>query len=126
MKGTKILLGIAGVIALGISAALMLGAQSFLASQGLVVDDKIAVIAQAQGSLLFAIGVFNLAGLRLKDPAGLQTLCIGNVAAHAAGLGVNLHALSANLVNQSVMGDVIGHVVFGVAFIVCIVVLGRR
>jgi hypothetical protein len=126
MKGTKILLGIAGVIALGVSAALMFGAQSFFASQGLNVDEKIAVIGQAQGSLLFAVGVFNISGLFLKDPAGLRALCVGNIAAHVAGLGVNIHALSANLVNQSVMGDVIGHVIFGVAFIVCFVVLGRR
>jgi hypothetical protein len=126
MKATRILLVLSGLIALGVSLALMFSAQPFLASQGLAVDAKVAVIAQAQGSLLFAIGVVNFFGLRVKDAAGLQAICAGNVAAHVAGLGVNIHALSADLVGPSVMGDAIGHVVLGLAFAACFVVVGRR
>src|SRR5882724_1563822 len=81
LKATKILLAVSGVIALLVSFGLMFAARPFMASQGLVVDDKIAVIAQAQGSLLFAVGVFNFFGLRMKEASGLQGLCAGNVAA---------------------------------------------
>jgi hypothetical protein len=126
MKGTKILLGISGLIALGVSFGLMFAPQAFLAGQGLVVDDKISVLARAQGSLLFAVGVMNFFGLRVKDKAGLQAICASNIAAHAGGLGVNFYALSNNLTNQSVMGDVIGHVIFGLAFTACFVIVARR
>jgi hypothetical protein len=126
MKATRIVLVLSGLIALGVSFALMFAAPAFLGSQGLVVDDKMALVAQAQGALLFALGVLNFFGLRVKDPVGLQAICAANFAAHAAGLGVNVHALSANLVGSSVMGDVGGHVVFGRAFAACFVMLGRR
>jgi hypothetical protein len=126
MKGTKILLVVSGLFALGIGLAMNIAPQAFLGSQGLLVDDKISVLAQAQGALLAAIGVTNFLGLRVKDPVGLQAILGGNIAAHVFGLVVNFRALSAHTVNSSVIGDVVGHVIFGLAFIACLLVLRRK
>jgi hypothetical protein len=126
MKATKVLLVISGLIALGIGLAMLFAAPAFLASQGFAADDKTAVIGRAQGSLLLGIGVLNLLAARLGDPRGLQAICAANLATHVAALGVNVHALVAGLVGSSVVGDAVGHVVFGLAFGSCIALLGRR
>lgn len=126
MKAIKVLLVISGLLAVGVSLALIFAAAAFLAPEGIIADDKVAVVAQAQGGLLFAIGVVNLLALRVRDPLGLQAVCGGNLAAHLTGLAVNVHALSAHLVSQQIMGDVVGHVVFGLAFAAAIVALRKQ
>lgn len=126
MKGTKVLLVISGLMALGIGLAMMFAAPAFLGSQGFATDPKTAVIGQAQGSLLFGVGVLNLLGARLTDARGLQVLCAGNFATHLAALGVNVHGLVAGLVGSSVIGDAVGHVVFGLAFAACFVLLNSQ
>jgi len=126
LKGIKILLVVSGVIALGIGLVLLLAPQAFLGTTGMVVDEKMAIVGQAQGSILFGLGVINLLAVRVSDVVGLQAVCAGNLATHLAGLGVNLRALAANAVSSSVKGDAVGHVIFGVAFVACLVVLARR
>lgn len=126
MKGTKIVLVISGLLALGVGLAMNLNPAAFLGPEGIAADEKIGVLAWAQGSLLLAIGVTNFLALRVTDLRGIQTVIGLNIASHLFGLIVNVRALSAHLVSQSVMGDLIGHVVFAAAFVVCLVFLARR
>ena len=125
-KGIRVLLVIAGLLAVGVGFAMLFATQAFLAPQGIVADDKVATVGQAMGSLMLGIGTMNLLGVRCSDLRGLQAICGSNVVIHAAALGVNIHALSAHLVSKSVMGDAAGHVVFGLAFAASLVVLARR
>ena len=116
MRGARILLGIAGGIAVLVSLAMMFATKAFLAPEGIVADDKIAVIGQAQASLLLGIGAVNLLGTRVSDKRGMQAILGGNLVTHVVALGVNLHALFGNLVTSQVWGDSVGHVVFAVLF----------
>lgn len=118
MRGVRILLAISALFALGVGLFMMFGASSFLTSQGLPADDHIAVLVHAQASLLLAIGVTNVLAMRAKELRETSAVLGGNIVAHLAGLGVNAHALGANLVGQSVYGDVVGHIVFGAFFAV--------
>ena len=125
MKGAKILLGISAVIAFGVGAAMIFATAAFLAPQGIPVDDKVAILGQAQGSLLVGIGVLDLLALRCSDVRGLQAVLGGNLALQVAGLGVNIHGLAAHIVTQQVYGDVVFHVILGVLFAVFYVRVGK-
>ena len=125
MKGAKILLVVSAAFALLIGLAMLASAKSFLEPQGITVDDHVAGIAHAQASLLLGIGATNLLMLRVNDAKALQMVMAGNIVTHVAGLGVNIHALSANLVTQQVYGDVVGHVVFAALFAFFIMRVGR-
>ena len=116
MKGAKILLGVSAALAAIVSLALLFSPISFLASQGIQADAKVALIAQAQGSILIALGVINLMALRLSDVAGVRAVLAGNLVTHIVALGVNAHAIMANLVTNQVYGDVGMHVLFGALF----------
>ena len=125
MKGPKILLAVSAAFAIGVGLAMMFSAAAFLAPQGIVADDHIAVIAHAQAALLIGIGATNLLAMRVSDARGLQAVLGGNVVTHVVALGVNAHALSADLVTSQVYGDVIGHVLFGGLFAFFFVRVGR-
>ena len=116
MRGTKILLGIAGALAVAVGLAMALATRAFLAPEGIDVDDKVALLGQAQGALLVGVGAIDLLALRTIDRAALQAILGGNLVMHVAALVVNVHALSAHLVGSGVLGDAIGHVVFAGAF----------
>jgi len=114
--GMRVLLTLSGVLAVVVALALLLATKSFFAGQGIVLDDQLALIGMAQGSVLLGVGVTNLAALWSRDPAGLRSVVVGNLAAHLSALGVNAHAVSAGLVGTQVWMDVTLHVILGLAF----------
>jgi hypothetical protein len=125
MKGARILLAIAGALAIVVSLALLLATRGFFATNGITVDDQVALIGQAQGSILLGVGVINLLAWRTSDVAGLRAVMGGNIVMHLAGLGVNLRGITANLVTSQVWGDVATHVIFAVLFAVFYVRVGQ-
>jgi hypothetical protein len=116
MKGVKILLAISGALAVLVSSALMLAPGSFLGSQGFATEGPITLVAQAQGSLLIAVGVLNLMALRLRDPGALRPILAANLVTHVAALGVNVHGILSKLAGPQVFGDVVMHVLLGAFF----------
>lgn len=126
MKVTRVVLVISGLLAAGLGLALMFATQGFLAQQGITADDKVLVIGQAQGSLLVGLGIMNFLALRCSDVRGLQAVLGGNLAVQLTALVVNFRALSSGAVNASVWGDVGGHVVLLLAFVGCLVLVGRQ
>jgi len=92
MKGAKILLAVSAVLAIGAGAAMIFATAAFLGPQGISVDDKVALLGQAQGALLVGIGVLNLLAMRCSDAKGLQAVLGGNLALQITGLGVNIRA----------------------------------
>jgi hypothetical protein len=125
MKGAKILLAVSAVLAIGAGAAMIFATAAFLGPQGISVDDKVALLGQAQGALLVGIGVLNLLAMRCSDAKGLQAVLGGNLALQITGLGVNIHGLAANLVTHQVYGDVVLHVILGVLFAFFYVRVGK-
>jgi len=125
MKGAKILLAVSAVLAVVVSLMLLFATSAFLAPQGIPVDDKVALLGQAQGSILLGVGAINLLALRTSDPAGLRAVLGGNLVTHLAAIGVNVHAIAAHLVTQQVWGDLVMHAVFAALFALFLVRVAR-
>lgn len=90
MKGVEILLAISGALAVLVSAALLLSPGG---SQGFASEGPLTLVAQAQGSLLIAVGVLNLMAMRIKDVGTLHPILAANHTTHVAALGVNVHGI---------------------------------
>jgi hypothetical protein len=117
---TRWLLIASGALAWLFAAMLLFAAREFEAPVGIEVTDKVATIAQAQGALLFGIGLINLLARNVSDATALRAILAGNLAVQLVSLAVAVRALLLGLFPASGAPSVVIHVALGALFIVAL------
>lgn len=82
----------------------------------LVVDDKVATIAQAQGAILIGLGFINWLMRKVTDRGALIAVFYGNFVVQALSFAIVLRALVRDLVPTAAVGALLLHVLLGAAF----------
>lgn len=113
----KHMLAVGAAIAFLLSAFMLFATAQFLEPLGLSSDPKVALLGQAQGVLLFSIGVTNWMVRSSDDWKGLRAVLAGNLAAQVLSIAINLRGYFAGLVPQAVVGQVGLHVLLGAGYL---------
>jgi hypothetical protein len=114
--GARLLLTVSAALAWAIGGMLIFNPAGFEAPMGIVVDDKIATIAQAQGAILVGLGFINWLGRGVSDRSALIAIMYGNFVVQALSFSIVLRALVRGLIPMSGIGALAMHVVLGAAF----------
>jgi len=115
-SGARLLLSVSAVLAWLIGLMLIFIPQSFEASLGIIVDDKTATIAQAQGAVLLGLGAINWISRSVADGVALRSILYGNFVVQAVAFAIVLRALVRGLIPMSGAGAAVMHVALGAAF----------
>lgn len=118
---TRWLLIVAAVLAWAFGLMLMFNTRAFEAPVGIDVTDKIATIAQAQGAILFGLGVTNWLARNLRDAAALTAVLSGNLVVQLLSLGVAARAMLLHIFPLQAAPAIAIHVLLGAAFVVALV-----
>jgi len=113
---TRWALTIGAVLAWIFGAMLLFAPGPFFAPIGVVVTDKIAAVAQAQGAILVGLGVINFLARGTVDPTALRAVLVGNLVVQLLSLGVAIRALALGIFPPQGAPSIVVHVVLGALF----------
>ncbi|HZN93778.1 MAG TPA: hypothetical protein VFB81_13800 [Myxococcales bacterium] len=117
MKAAKHMLAVGAVIAFLLSAFMIFATAKFLEPLGMGTDPKVQLLGQAQGVLLFSIGVTNWLVRQSDDWAALRAVLIGNLVAQVISIIINLRGYFTGLETEGVAAQVGLHVLLGVGYL---------
>jgi len=112
----KHMLAVGSVIAFLLGAFMIFATRQFLEPLGLASDPKVALLGQAQGTLLLSIGLTNWMVRQSDDWPALRAALAGNLLAQVISIAINLRGYFAGLVPQAVVGQVGLHVLLGLGY----------
>lgn len=112
----KHMLAVGSAIAFLLGAFMIFATTQFLEPLGLSGDPKVALLGQAQGTLLISIGLTNWMVRQSDDWPALRAVLAGNLAAQVISIAINLRGYFAGLVPQAVVGQVGLHVLLGLGY----------
>ena len=112
----KHMLAAGSVLAFLIGGFMIFATAQFLEPLGLSADPKVALLGQAQGTLLIGIGVMNWMVRQSDDWAALRAVLAGNLAAQVIAIAVNLRGYLVGEAPQAVVGQVGLHVLLGLGY----------
>jgi hypothetical protein len=112
----KLLLTISAFVAAVIGVALIFATPQFLASSGIEATAAIGLFAKLQGVCLLSIALINWLSRQAKEWAALRAVIAGNLLLHAGSIPVNVYALRSRIVGSQAWGEIVVHLVFGIAF----------
>ena len=113
---TRWVLIIGAVLAWIFGAMLLFAPGPFFAPIGVVVTDKIAAVAQAQGAILVGLGFINFLARDTVDPVALRAVLVGNLVVQLLSLGVAVRAVALGIVPSQGAPSIVIHVVLGALF----------
>jgi hypothetical protein len=109
-------LTLGAVLAWLFGAMLLLAPGPFFAPIGIVLDEKLATIAQNQGAALIAIGLIDFLARGVTDAAALRAVLIGNLVIQLLSLAIAVRALALGIFPPQGAPAVVIHVVLGILF----------
>jgi len=112
----RVVLTLGAALAWIFGAMLLLAPGPFFAPIGIVVDDKVATIAQNQGAALIAIGVIDFLARKVTDAAALRAVLVGNLVVQLLALGIVVRALTLGIFPPQGAPAVAIHLVLGTLF----------
>ena len=112
----RLLLAISGVLAWFFGFMLLFQSRAFEAPVGIVLDEKTATIAQAQGAILLGLGLINWLSRSLTDDAALRPVLAGNLLVQFASLAVAGRAIIAAVFPIQALPAVVIHTILGTWF----------
>lgn len=117
VNGTaRLLLSISAIPAWVIGVLLIFNAKAFEAPMGIIVDEKTATIAQAQGAILIGLGFINWLARDVTDRSALWAVLYGNFVVQVVSFAIVLRAIVQDLIPMAGMGALAMHVLLGGAF----------
>ena len=114
--GAPLLLMVSAILAWLVGLLLIFVPRDFEAPMGLVMDDKLATIAQAQGAILLGLGFINWLARRVTDRQALWAILYGNFVVQLVSFAVVLRALVHGFIPPAGAGALVMHVLLGAAF----------
>jgi len=111
----KTFLIVSGVMAALLGAGLLFVPATVMGTLGLVIDDKIATLGQAQGAVLMGLALTNVMARDLKG-AAVRPVLAGNFLAHAISIVIKLRAVLLGLVSPQEWTSIGIHLVLGALF----------
>jgi len=115
-RSVRLLLTISAAFATVIGLALIFDPIHFEARMALVVDDRTATIAQAQGAILLGLGILNWLARGLRDRTALWAILYSNFVIQLVSLAVVARALVHGFIPMSGVGALVMHVLLGAGF----------
>ena len=112
----RVVLTLGAVLAWIFGGMLLLAPGPFFAPVGIVVDDKVATIAQNQGAALIAIGLIDFLARKVTDAAALRAVLVGNLVVQLLALGIVVRALTLGIFPSHGAPAVAVHLVLGTLF----------
>ena len=112
----RLLLAAAAILAWLFGVMLLFNSRAFEAPMGIVLDDKTATIAQAQGAILLGLGLINWLARGVTEDAALRAVLWGNLLVQVASLAVAARAMLVGIFPKGAIGAIVIHVVLGGAF----------
>ena len=94
----------------------MMNAKAMEAPMGIDVTDKVATIAQAQGAILFGLGLVNWLAQSVTDRRALAAVLAGNLVVQLLSLGVVARAMAMGIFPPQAIGAIVIHVALGAWF----------
>ncbi len=122
----RTLLTVSALLAWAFAAALLFAARAFEARVGIVLDDKLATIVQAQGAILAGLRVVNWLSRRAEEARALVPVFAGNLVVQVLSLAVAGRAVALGLFPPSGAGALVIHVVLGAWFAIALVRVRRE
>ena len=110
----KIFLGISAVLSWLFGVLLIFFVQQFYSQLGIEINDKLALIASAEGAGLIGLGLINWLARHIDRPGQIAVLS-GNLLTQAISLILIVRATMMHVVTGTTSGIVI-HLLFGVGF----------
>ena len=107
------LLTVSAILAWAFGVMLMMNAKAFEAPMGIDVTDKVATIAQAQGAILFGLGLVNWLAIGVTDRRALVAVFAGNLLVQLLSLGVVARAMALGIFPPQAIGAIVIHVALG-------------
>jgi hypothetical protein len=114
--GARFLLSVSAILAWLIGLMLIFVPLSFEAPMGIVLDDKTATIAQAQGAILLGLGAINWIARGETHGLALRAILYGNFVVQVVSFAVVARALVRGFIPMPGIGAALMHVVLGAAF----------
>lgn len=112
----RLLLSVSAILAWLVGLTMIFNPQGFEAPLGIVVDDKTATIAQAQGALLLGLGAINWIARGVGDSLALRAILYGNFVVQAVSFSLIARALARGLIPMTGIGAAVLHMLLGAAF----------
>lgn len=108
----RLLLALSAILAWLFGVMLIFQSRAFEAPVGIVLDDKTATMAQAQGAILLGLGLLNWLSRALPD-SSLRPVLAGNLLVQLASLAVAGRAIALGIFPVQAMPAVVIHTVLG-------------
>ncbi|HEX9106307.1 MAG TPA: hypothetical protein VF832_03755 [Longimicrobiales bacterium] len=121
----RALLVVSAILAWFFGLMLLFNTRAFEAPVGIVVTDKVATMAQAQGAILLGLGLINWLSRSVADVRALRAVLAGNLVVQLASLAVALRALLLGIFPIQGAPAVAIHVILGGAFALYLLRLPR-
>ena len=116
----RIVLTLGAVLAWIFGAMLLLAPGPFFAPMGIVMDEKVATIAQNQGAALISIGLINFLCRGVTDATALRAVLLGNMVIQLLSLGIVVRALALGIFPPRGAPALVIHVILGTLFAVAL------